>query len=112
MFKVEIIGNLGQDSKVVENNGNKFVSFSVAHSEKWKDNQNVEHEETTWFGCTLNGDGGGLLPYLKAGKQVFIRGNGKVRTYPGNDNQVHATCDVRITEIQLCGKKENDDRPF
>ena len=32
MFKVEIIGNIGQDAKVVDYNGNKFVSFSVAHS--------------------------------------------------------------------------------
>ena len=67
MFKVEIIGNIGQDARVVENGGNKFVSFSVAHSKKWKDNQGVDHEETEWFGCTLNGDGGGLLQYLKAG---------------------------------------------
>lgn len=116
MFKVEIIGNIGQDAKVVDYNGNKFVSFSVAHSEKWRDNQGVEREETTWFGCTLNGDGGGLLQYLKAGKQVFVRGNGKLRTYQDNNNHVtRATCDVRVTEIQLCGTKKeetNDDRPF
>ena len=112
MFKVEVIGNLGQDAKVVENGGKKFVSFSVAHSKKWRDNQGVDHEETEWFGCTLNGDGGGLLQYLKAGKQVFVRGDGKLRTWEDSNRYIHPACDVRVTEIQLCGKKDNDERPF
>ncbi|MBR1800668.1 MAG: single-stranded DNA-binding protein [Bacteroidaceae bacterium] len=108
MFKVEIIGNLGQDAKVVENAAGKFVSFSLAHSRKWLDAQRVEHQETEWFSCSLNGDGGGLLPYLKSGRQVFVRGDGKLRTWEDNNHNIHPACDVRVTEIQLCGKKDEN----
>lgn len=113
MFKIEIIGNIGQDARVYDTNGNTFVSFTVAHSDKWVDNQNVEHKETTWFSCTMNGDGGGLLQHLKAGKQVFVRGDGKLKQYEDKEHRLVAGCDVRVREIQLCGgKKEDDDRPF
>ena len=59
---------------------------------------------------------GNALLRHEAGKQVFVRGNGKLRTYQDNNNHVtRATCDVRVSEIQLCGTKKeetNDDRPF
>lgn len=107
MFKVEIIGNLGQDARINENTNGKFVSFSVAHSRKWIDAQRVEHQETEWFSCTLNGDGGALLQYLKSGQQVFLRGDGKLRMWEDANHYQHPGCDVRVTEIQLCGSKNN-----
>ena len=35
MIKLEIIGNLGADAEVKVYNGNKFVTFRVAHTDKW-----------------------------------------------------------------------------
>ena len=35
MFKVEVIGNLGADAQVKDANGTKFITFRVAHTEKW-----------------------------------------------------------------------------
>ena len=39
MIRLEIVGNLGADAEIKDYNGNKFVSFRVAHSEKWVDRQ-------------------------------------------------------------------------
>ena len=39
MIKLEIIGNLGADAEIKQYNGNKFVSFRVAHTDKWVDQQ-------------------------------------------------------------------------
>ena len=36
MFKVEMIGNLGADCEVKDSNGSKFVTFRLAHTEKYK----------------------------------------------------------------------------
>lgn len=66
MIKVEIIGNLGADATLQEKNGNRFVAFRVANTDKWVDKSTGQViESTQWISCTLNGDGGALLPYLK-----------------------------------------------
>lgn len=66
MIRLEIVGNLGADAEIKDYNGNKFVSFRVAHSEKWVDRQTgTITTQTTWVSCSLNGDGKGLTEYLK-----------------------------------------------
>lgn len=68
MIRLEIVGNLGADAEIKDYNGNKFVSFRVAHSEKWVDRQTgAITTQTTWVSCSLNGDGKGLTEYLKKG---------------------------------------------
>ena len=63
MIKVEIIGNLGADAMLQVVNGNKFVSFRVANTDAWTDKQTGEIKKSTqWISCSLNGDGGALLP--------------------------------------------------
>lgn len=42
MLKVEIIGNIGNDTEIKEFGGKKYVSFSVAHTEYQKDEQGIE----------------------------------------------------------------------
>jgi len=41
-LKLEIIGNLGADATVKDVNNSKAISFSVAHSEKYK-NQKISN---------------------------------------------------------------------
>lgn len=66
MIKIEVIGNLGADAQLQEKNGNRFVSFRVANTDKWTDKATGQIiESTQWISCTMNGDGGALTPYLK-----------------------------------------------
>jgi len=54
MIELTIIGHLGQNAEVkhVENAGNKkVINFSVAHTEKWKDKENVSQSRTIWVEC-------------------------------------------------------------
>ena len=46
MFKIQIIGNLGADASVINSNGNEYVSFRVAHSEKFKKSDGSDIETT------------------------------------------------------------------
>ena len=95
MFKAMIIGNLGKDAEERDYNGKKFLSFTVAVTEKDKDNQ----EHTQWIGVTTNQVG--LKDYLKKGKQVYILG-------PQKNDVYESKPDIRVfaEEIQLLGKKE------
>ena len=109
-LKVEIIGNLGADAQLQEKNGNKFVAFRVANTDKWIDKSTGQViESTQWISCTLNGDGGALLPYLKKGTKVFVRGNAQFVIFSSaKTRQMEVGVNLFVREIELCdGQKEN-----
>lgn len=111
MIKMEIIGNLGADAEVKVYNGNKFVSFRVAHTDKWVDQQTgVISTQTTWVSCSLNGDGGALTPYLKKGTKVFVRGTPSFVTYSSPKTHKFETgVNLFVREIELCaGHQEQE----
>lgn len=112
MIKMEIIGNLGADAEVKVYNGNKFVSFRVAHSDKWVDQQTgVISTQTTWVSCSLNGDGGGLTPYLKKGTKVFVRGTPNFVTYSSPKTHKFETgVNLFVREIELCGGHQEQEQ--
>ena len=105
MIKVEIIGNLGADAQLQEKNGNKFVAFRVANTDKWVDKSTGQViESTQWISCTLNGDGGALLPYLKRGTKVFVRGNAQFVIFSSaKTRQMEVGVNLFVREIELCG---------
>lgn len=105
MLKVEIIGNIGNDAEIKEFGGKKYVSFSVAHTEYQKDEQGNRTDLTTWCSVLWNGEGGGLLPYLKRGSKVFVRGNLKVKMYADRNGNQQAAINVSASEVQLCGMR-------
>lgn len=104
MFRIEVIGNLGADAQVKESNGSKFVTMRIAHSEVWKDEKNEKHEKTIWIDATMNDADSKLLPYLKQGVKVFVRGNGSLRVYSSpKDRMMKAGATINVREIELVG---------
>lgn len=119
MVSIEIIGNLGEDIQKVNANRTEFYSFNVC------DNRKINGQEVSmWYGCNLNKVSDKLLPYLKKGQGVFVRGIPRYRIY---DSAIHhckmVAVDVLVNEIQLVGAAprneaddnrgyEGDDRPF
>lgn len=104
MFRIEVIGNLGADAQVKESNGSKFVTMRIAHSEVWKDEKNEKHEKTIWLDATMNDADSKLLPYLKQGVKVFVRGNGSLRVYSSpKDRMMKAGATINVREIELVG---------
>ena len=73
MLVLEAIGNLGADAIIKDLNGQKYIAFSVAHTESYKDSQGQRHERTTWVSCLKYGESQ-VINYLKKGTRVFIRG--------------------------------------
>lgn len=101
MLSVEIIGNLGADALIKEFKGQKFISFSVAHTESYTDSQGQKHENTAWVSCLKYGESG-VINYLKKGTRVFVRGELSVRTYENNGG-VQAGINCKVKELQLLG---------
>lgn len=106
MLKAEVIGNLGADAVKNQGNDGTFISFRVAHSTTFTNKSTGEvTKNTTWVSCTLNGDGGNVLPYLKSGERVFVRGNLSSRVYTGRGGQMHAGLNIAVQELELCGSR-------
>lgn len=104
MFKVEIIGNLGADCEVKVDQGYKFATFRVAHTERWTDQDNKEQVSTTWIDCTMNNVESKVIPFLKQGVKVFVRGFGSLRLYSSKkDRCMKAGLTIKVLEIELCG---------
>ena len=122
MFKVEVIGNLGADAVVKSENGRDWIQFNVAHTEKWTAADGSVHESTQWISCFINGKETRALPYLVKGKQVFVRGDAKLRTYSSEKERgIVAGISINVREFELIGgkvdKKEEqnvgeDGKPF
>lgn len=104
MFKAEIIGNLGADAEIREANGSKFVAMRVAHTEKRTDDQGVKHEKTTWIDVTLNDPESKIVPFLKQGVKIFVRGSMSLRVYSSpKERKMLAGATISAYEIELVG---------
>lgn len=101
MLQLEVIGNLGSDAEIKEFGGNKYVSLSVAHSEKRKDGT----ESTTWVSVLMHGEGGSLFQYLKKGVKVFVRGRLVPKAYIDKQGQAQCSVNMYSSEVNLCGGK-------
>lgn len=109
MFKVEAIGNLGADAEVRDSNGSKFISFRIAHSDKWTDSGGTEKERTQWIDVIMSNPESKVLPFLKQGVKVFIRGHASLRVYSSpKERMMMAGIQVNALEVELCGGIADD----
>lgn len=106
MQKIEITGNLGSDAEFRSENGNEFVTFSVGVTERFKKQDGTEVENTTWHSCVMNGRQEKLMPYLKRGTRVYVRGDQKLRVFNSAKNHcMMAGSSISVREVELIGAK-------
>lgn len=103
MLQVTIIGHIGADAEVKGDNGKEFVSFRVAHTDKWTDAAGQQHTETYWVDCTMNGRPA-VLPWLKKGQAVCVVGDARTRVYSSaKDRCMKAGLRCSVKSVELVG---------
>lgn len=108
MQSLTVIGNLGADARVFVTESNKFISFKVADTTKFTNQKGETFETTTWISCTLNGDGGNLLQYLKQGVKVCVIGRPSYRVYSSEKERcMKAGVELHVINIELCGGSDD-----
>ena len=101
-----VIGNLGSDAKVENVNGREFVSFNVAHTERWKTETGEIKESTQWVSCAMDAGNKELLEHLKKGKSVFVIGHGSARCYSSpKTKRFEAGLNISVIRLELLGGK-------
>lgn len=109
MIKLEAIGNLGGDAIEKNINGQQYITFSVAVTERYKKADGTSVDRVTWLSCIRKGTGG-ILPYLRKGTKVFIRGTFKTSTYDYK-GQSAVNIDVTVQEIELLSSNKDTQAP-
>lgn len=109
MQQLTVMGNLGADAQVREDNGRKFVTFKVADTTKFTNQKGETKETTTWISCVMNGDGGNLLPYLKQGTKVLVVGRPAYKVYSSEKARaMMAGVDLHVLSVELAGGSSDD----
>jgi single-strand DNA-binding protein len=81
--KVQLIGNVGQNPKLVGNSTeNSVLVFSMATHETYKDSQGIRQKRTEWHNIVAFGKVAGLIQqYVQQGSHVMIEGRLQTRNY-------------------------------
>lgn len=103
MLKVTAIVNLGNDAVLNSVNGKNVINFNAAHTEKYRNQQGVEMNKTTWINCSYWSEKTGILAYLKKGSQVYLEGQPESKTYVDKSGVTQSQLNVRVSSIQLIG---------
>lgn len=108
MLQGILIGHLGSDAECQVSNGREFVTFRVAHTNRWTDDAGTSHEETTWVDCIMNGNPT-VTKYLKKGQLVYIAGSQSLRVYSSKkDRCMKAGLTINVKQVELLGSKTDD----
>ena len=108
MIKLQVIGNLGKDCITNSVSGKNVINFSVAHTEKVRDQQGNQKDKTIWVDCAYWTEKTGIAPYLKKGTQVYVEGTPDIRTYPKTDGTTGVSLTLRVLSVQLLGSRPNE----
>lgn len=109
MFKVIAIGNLGADAEIKESNGSKFITFRIAHSDRWETENGEKRERTQWIDVIISNAESKVFPFLKQGVKVYVRGNASLRVYSSPKERM-MVCGVTVNaqDVELCGGIADD----
>lgn len=103
--KVILIGRLGRDPETrYMPNGDAVCNFSVATSEKWKDQSGQPKERTEFHNITMYRKLAEIAAqYLKKGSQVYIEGRIQSRKYTGKDGIERTAYEIVCHEMKMLG---------
>lgn len=108
MFKVMVIGNLGNDPEMKTlPNGDALMNFSVGVTISVR-NKGQSDKVTHWVRCAMFGKRAETLyKMLHKGKQVFVSGELNPRLWQPSDGDKKLSLDLKVDDVQLLGSKDD-----
>ena len=102
--KVILLGHLGKDAETrYTTAGAAVTNFTLATNRRWKDQQTGEwKEETDWHNIVL-WRSENISSYLTKGKQVYIEGRLRTRSYDDKDGNKRYVTEVYADDVILLG---------
>lgn len=106
--KVILIGNLGSDPELrYTPQGSAVANFSVATNEVWTNKEGKKEERTEWHKIVVWGKQAETCnTYLKKGKQVYIEGSIRQRSWEDKEGNKRYTTEIIAQSIKFLGRAE------
>jgi single-strand DNA-binding protein len=100
--KVILVGHLGKDAETrFTTAGAAVTNFTLATNRRWKDTQTGEwKEETDWHNVVL-WRAENLANFLTKGKQVYVEGRLRTRSWDDKDGNKRYTTEVMADDVIL-----------
>lgn len=108
MQQLMIIGNVGQDATIVENNGNPFISFSVACNESYVDANGTKHEKTQWYNCVHRTRTNNVAAYIRKGDKIGVVGKPDFQIYRDKQGVAKIDAQIIVQTLDLIGGKKEE----
>ena len=100
--KVILIGNLGKDPEVHTTASTTVVKFSVATSEKFKEETKTEWHNIVSFGKLAEI----CSKYLKKGSQVYVEGKITTRKWQDKEGKDRYTTEIIANSVNFLSKND------
>ncbi len=104
---VQLIGRLGKDPEVKVFGDTKKVSFSIATSDKYKNQKGEKVEDTQWHNVVIWGKLAGVAEqYLKKGQEICIEGRLVHRDYETDKGEKRHITEINVNDFVMLGGKQ------
>jgi single-strand DNA-binding protein len=117
-----LIGHIGQDAKLTfTGEGKARLAFSLATNDNYKDREGQWKKETDWHSVVAWGPmAEDKSELMKRGKQVFVEGKIRHRTYENKEGQPRTVTEVTAWRLlpldrsaaDTSGSTESSEAPF
>jgi single-strand DNA-binding protein len=106
--KAILVGNLGKDPEVrFTGSGKAVCKFPLATSSTWNDAEGVKQERTEWHNIIVWGkQGENCGKFLSKGRQVFIEGEIRSRSYDDKDGNKRYITEIIAQNVRFLAGKE------
>ena len=111
MNKIIVIGHLGSDPEMrYTPNGQSVTNFNVASSRRYRTADGEQREETEWFRVSAFGRLADVCnQYLAKGRQVYVEGRLRGRSYADRDGQPRYSLEINANEVQFLGGRGDNE---
>lgn len=100
------IGNLGRDAEVRMAGASKVANFSIAISEKWKDQNGQQQEKTEWVNLVAwKGLADVAEKFFKKGVKLYVEGKLVTRSFD-KEGQTHYRTEIVLQNFEFCGGQQ------
>ena len=109
--KTILIGILGKAPTIGKTqNGKDYANFSLATSEKWKDENGEKQEKTSWHNISCWGSLVKVCQYLDKGSKIYLEGKLEYSTYKNKENVEVPSTKIIASVIDIIKGKEEIDK--
>lgn len=109
--KVTILGNVGKDPEVTYlTNGTPVAKFSVATTEKWKDQEGNQQEKTEWHNVVAWKKLAEIVgQYVAKGAKIYVEGKLQTRSWDDkNTGQKRYSTEIVAHDVVLLSFKQGE----